>query len=143
MNLRKPAAKRSTLILIAGILWSAVGLFLMTLATVWLIRAELWLVMVFGLIALTAGWLYFRSMFIKLIDKNLDRIMAQAPGQEKVCVFAFQNVRSYLIALVMMAMGYGLRHSGVPKVYLSPFYFAVGFGLFVSSLAYYRYLRQL
>ncbi len=142
VGVRKPAAKRSTLILVAGLLWSAVGLLLMTIAGFWLSRGESWQVWLLAPAGFLLGWLHFRKMFEKLVGVNISRIEEQAPGHERVCVFAFQNIRSYLIAFLMMAMGYALRHSPIPKVYLAPLYLAVGVGLFSSSVAYYRRVRR-
>jgi len=41
----------------------------------------------------------------------------------------------------MMSLGYGLRHSGIPKTYLAPIYIAIGLALTLSSLLYYNRLR--
>ncbi len=140
--MRKPAAKRSTLILVAGMLWSAVGLLLMTLAGLWLVGGEPWQIGLLAAAGFLLGWFHFRKMFAKLVGVNISRIEEQAPGQEEVCIFAFQNIRSYLIAFLMMGMGYALRHSPIPKLYLAPLYLAVGVGLFSSSVAYYRRVRR-
>jgi hypothetical protein len=91
-------------------------------------------------IALVAGAIIYLFGFSKLAEINLKRIYDQAPGKDKVCVFAFQNTRSYLIIVIMMGMGYGLRHSSIPKIYLAPLYMAIGLALFLSSLKYYQHL---
>jgi hypothetical protein len=93
------------------------------------------------IIAVAAGITIYLFGFSKLAAVNLSRIYEQAPGKEKVCVFAFQNTRSYIIIVIMMGMGYGLRHSSIPKTYLAPLYLAIGLALLLSSLKYYRHLH--
>ena len=47
--------------------------------------------------------------------------------------------RSYLIVIVMIAMGIDLRHSPLPKPYLAVLYGGIGMALVLSSV---RYLRH-
>lgn len=138
--MKKPAAKRSTLTLIAGMVWSLTGIGLSTAGIYWLSGEPGRVLM--GLIALglAIGIVVYRFKFGGIARENLERIYAQSPGNEKVCVFAFQNIRSYILVAIMMAMGYTLRHSGIPKVYLAPMYLAIGTGMLWSSFVYYRHL---
>jgi hypothetical protein len=138
--MKTPAARRATLVLVAGIVWSLVGLVLLAVATNWLIQDRSALAIPL-LIGVAMGYLVFRFGFSHLARRNLFRIYAQSPHKDKICVFAFQNIRSYLIVIVMMAMGYALRHSGIPKLYLAPIYLAIGIALTLSSLLYYNRLR--
>jgi hypothetical protein len=136
-----PSAPRLVLVLLAGILWSAVGTVLMAVAVNWLspISGDTlpWLVL-----GLLTGIIIHRYGFSKLADVNLVRIFTQAPGKDRVCVFAFQNTRSYVIIIVMMVLGYTLRHLPIPRVYLAPIYLGIGLGLFLSSLKYYARLAR-
>jgi hypothetical protein len=139
-RMRAPDARRETLVLVAGIIWSLVGLTLVSIAAAWLVSSPHYLLlMVLG--GPVAGYVIYRFGFSHLARKNLVRIYAQAPEKDKVCVFAFQNIRSYLLVVVMMCLGYGLRHSGIPRTYLAPVYLAIGLGLLFSSLLYYNRLR--
>jgi hypothetical protein len=134
-----PVAKRKTLVLLAGIVWSAVGTGLMVAAAYWVLpyhSVELpWIIA--GCIA---GVIIFRFGFSRLVKVNITRIFAQAPGKDRVCLFAFQNTRSYIIVIVMMAMGYTLRHLPISKMYIMPIYAAIGLAMLLSSLIYYRHL---
>ena len=56
----------------------------------------------------------------------------------KTCVFAFVPWKSYLIIVIMIAMGSTLRHSAIPKQYLAILYMGIGLALMLSSV---RYLR--
>jgi len=127
------------LVLLAGIVWSAVGIGLMIAAMYWILpyrTVELpWIIA-----GVVAGVIIFRFGFSRLVKVNIARIFAQSPGKDKVCLFAFQNIRSYAIIVVMMAMGYTLRHLPISKMYIMPIYAAIGVALLLSSLIYYRHL---
>jgi hypothetical protein len=136
---KAPAARRKVLVLLAGSVWTAVGGILVAVAVRWSVTLRGHTAVAL-LIGLAGGVVVFRFGFSRLAAMNLSRIYTQAPGKDRVCVFAFQNTRSYLIVAVMMAMGYGLRHSPIPKIDLIPIYLAIGLGLVLSSLHYYRRL---
>ena len=51
--------------------------------------------------------------------------------------------RSYLIVLVMVSMGIALRHSPIPKKYLSVLYNGIGLALFLSGIRYLRFFFKL
>jgi len=136
-----PAANRKVLVFLAGLVWSIVGLGLILAAVNWLSAADSGVVyaVVFGL--LIGGMIYYFG-FSPLAATNLTRIYSQAPGKDKVCIFAFQNKRSYYIVIIMILMGYTLRHLPISKIYLSPIYLAIGLGLFLASLRYYFRLAR-
>ena len=134
-----PAAPRKMLVLLAGILWSIVGLVLTSVAVGWFSLADRHVILAMA-VAIAGGLVVHRFGFSRLAATNLARIYEQAPGKDKVCIFAFQNTRSYVIIAVMILLGYTLRHLPIPKFYLAPIYGAIGLGLFLSSLRYYRHL---
>jgi hypothetical protein len=139
--MKAPEAKRWILVLLAGIVWSGVGAALVIMALVWLYAIPQNPLIPVG-IGIVAGAAIHGFGFSRLAMVNLERIRSQSPGKEKVCIFAFQNWRSYIMIAVMMAMGYGLRHSPVPKVYLISIYMAIGLALILSSFRYYRAIRR-
>jgi len=131
-----PAAKRKVLVLLAGVVWSIVGVSLIVVALNWLISGN-GNIGVSLAIGVAVGAVVHHFGFSKLVSVNLERIYSQSPGKSKVCIFAFQNRRSYLMISIMILMGYILRHSPIPKIYLSPMYLTIGFALLLSSLRYY------
>jgi len=138
--MKTPAVKRTSLILVSGIAWSAVGIFLIILASEWMLEIHRYIAILIA-VGIAAGLVIYRFGFSRIAAVNLARIKALAPEKEKLCLFAFQNKRSYAIIAVMMPMGYALRHSPVPKIFLIPIYAAIGLGLFLSSLLYYQHFR--
>jgi hypothetical protein len=134
-----PSAKRSILVLLAGIFWSGVGVALLAVATNWLLSVHEFALISLGVGAII-GLAVYRFGFSRLARTNLTRIFSQAPGKDRVCLFAFQNTRSYIIMATMMGLGYTLRHLPIPRLYLAPVYLAIGLGLLLSSLVYYRHV---
>ncbi|NPA68408.1 MAG: hypothetical protein GXO50_07360 [Chlorobi bacterium] len=133
-----PKVHKNVLILIAGILWTGVGILLNFFASRWipvLSSGEL----IFGIILGIAGGAaiaYFG--FGKLADKNIMRIDAY---EGKVCMWAFQKWQSYILIIFMISLGIFMRTSGlVPKIILTPMYIAIGLALFISSFRYYLFL---
>ena len=131
-----PSAKRSVLVFLAGLVWSAVGILLLAMAAYWLLRLSEGIAIVIAVGIVGAVIIYWRG-FGKLAEENLTRILTSFPGKDKICVFAFQNKRSYFIVPVMIVMGYTLRHLPVSKIYIAPVYIAIGLALFLASLKYY------
>jgi hypothetical protein len=136
----KPAVTNHFLLFIAGIVWAAVGIGLISLAFSWLSRASQVNVHLLGAAGFACALLIHHFGFLKIADKNLKRILVM---QEKSCIFAFIPWKSYLLIAVMISMGAGLRHSIIPKHYLAILYIAIGFALFLSSIRYIRvFIRE-
>ena len=135
--MKAPVADRKVLILIAGIVWSVVGLILSVVGIRWMIIAHRGIIIP-GLTGVLVGLAFDRWKFSRLSLKNIKRIFAGWPDKAKVCVFAFQSTLGYVLIAAMMILGYSLRHLPIPKIYLSPLYLAIGLGLILSSLQYYR-----
>jgi len=131
-----PAVDKRLLIFLSGILWSIVGIILCKLAMNWLSLTSrqnaVWPGITGGVLAV----LIYYFGFLKLVNKNTGRILSK---EGKVCIFAFQPWKSYLIILVMIGMGTVLRHSSMPKHYLAIIYIGFGGAMILSSLVYYKY----
>lgn len=135
----KPAVKKFWLQLLAGLMWSGVGVMLVRFAWRWLAEVELStevLLLIAGLAL--AATIYFWG-FSKLAGKNIRRI--EALPNPKPCLFAFQAWTSYPLVAVMIAMGIYLRlYSSFPHQLLAIAYLGLGGSLFGSSLHYYAHL---
>ncbi len=136
----KPAVGKQTLVLLSGVLWVLVGLMLLNYARQWLMAQGGAAAVALGLSGLGVSLFIHHFGFLRVVDKNLGRIL---PMQGKRCVFAFQSWKSYLIVVIMIAMGVGLRHSPIPKPYLSVLYIGIGLALILSSFRYLKYYREL
>ncbi|WP_456433012.1 hypothetical protein [Thermosulfuriphilus sp.] len=134
MDKWKPAAERRVLLLTCGLIWLIVGLYLMALAFYWFRRFGL---SIPGLLAVGGLLLVYYLGFVRIARKNIHRLQ-EKPA--RVCFFAFQSWKSYLIVAVMVALGITLRHSSLPKVWLAPLYMGIGGALTLASLSYFRQL---
>jgi len=133
----KPAVSRYWLISLAGLLWSAVGVMLCRLAYLWLTAVPWGGAVFLGISGILLALIAYRFGFSRIVGKNIDRIQQFS---EKGCIFAFQAWKSYLIIVIMVALGLFLRYSPLPKQYLAVVYLAVGGALFLSRFHYYALL---
>lgn len=142
MNLRKftPAADKRVLVLLAGLMWCGVGVMLVRYAVTWLSPLGKSRALIFYVAGFLAAMPIHHFGFLKIADKNLNRLL---PVTSKKCVFSFMTWRSYLIVLVMVSMGIALRHSALPKDYLSIMYNGIGLALFLSGIRYLRFFTML
>lgn len=116
-------------------MWTGIGIMLISLALSWLIEYEYdknWIYIICGIIM---ALIIHHFGFLKIVDKNLGRIKSLDP---KTCVFAFMSWKSYMLVIIMIAMGILLRRSPIPRNLLSIIYIGIGLALVLSSI---RYLR--
>ena len=136
----KPAVKKAWLYFLAGSMWILVGILLMSLAVHWIRDEQLHHAGLLLLIGIIGGLIIHHFGFLKVVDKNLDRLSKM---QERPCAFSFMSWKSYLMVALMMGMGFTLRHSGIHHRYLVSFYFAIGLALILSSIRYFRFLVRI
>ena len=130
-----PRVDKKILILIAGIMWCGVGVMLISFAVTWLSRYNGNGILIYYAAGFIAAMPIHHFGFLKLADKNISRMI---PLKEKKCLFSFITWKSYLIIVIMMTMGITMRHSSIPKQYLSVLYNGIGLGLFLSGIRYFR-----
>jgi len=137
----KPAVGIHLLLLFAGGVWMTVGAALLTLSYSWLRRYPGKGVFAFAGAGIASALIISRFGFLKIADKNIRRIL---PMEGKRCAFSFMSWKSYLLVTVMVAMGITLRHSPIPKPYLSILYTGIGLALILSSMEYWKaFFRQM
>jgi hypothetical protein len=134
-----PVVPKSWLLVAAGIMWLGVSLLLVDYAYTWLLGVPRSAEIISGTLGLVGGLAAYRYGFSHLALKNSRRIRELS---EKVCFFAFQNWKGYLVIVFMMALGITLRHSSIPREYLIVIYATVGLGLFLSSFHYFYNFYQ-
>lgn len=135
-NKYKPAVTKNVLLLVAGIVWEGVGIMLLVLAASWLHKASGIYIFPYAFAGILLALLVHHFGFLKIVDKNLDRILQM--DLKKRCFFSFIPSRSYLIIIIMIAMGILLRHSVIPKYDLAILYIGIGLALILSSVRYIR-----
>jgi hypothetical protein len=133
----RPAVDKSALIFLSFFVWVVVGTMLLLFAYTWLKASQDNSSFLFVCAGVGAALVIHHFGFLKIVDKNLGRIL---PMEGKKCAFSFMTWKSYIIVVVMVTMGTLLRHSAIPKTYLSILYIGIGLSLILSSI---RYLRVL
>lgn len=137
----EPAVDKRLLILFSGLVWGVVGVMLCHLAIGWLSQTTGDIAGYFAVSGAILSLLIHHFGFLKLADKNIERISAY--DKDKVCIFAFQEWKSYMIIVVMVCMGIILRHSPMPKAYLSIIYIGFGGAMMLSSVRYFHVFFRL
>jgi hypothetical protein len=133
----KPAVSKYWLATAAGLMWTAVGLILCGLAYEWLAALPLRWAAPLGVVGIILAFAFYHFIFSKIALKNIERLR-EFP--DRVCFFAFQAWKSYLVIALMVMFGFVLRHSIIPNYYLSVPYTAIGGALILSSFHYYAHL---
>lgn len=134
-NIFKPAVTKSILLFLAGFVWFCVGTMLLVFAYSWLSDTPGTIFFTFFSLGGVMALLVHHFGFLKIVNKNIDRIL---PMVDKKCLFSFITWKSYMMIIVMIAMGTSLRHSSIPKPYLAILYTGIGLALILSSLRYIR-----
>ncbi len=135
INRFTPSINSSFLLILAGLLWLSVGIMLCNFAYHWLLNYEgknMIFILISGFIL---AILFTLFKFKKFALKNIERIKAKGV---KSCFFSFMSWQTYIMVIVMMSMGIILRHSSMPKEYLSVLYIGIGGALFLSSFMYFN-----
>jgi len=135
-----PAVSKTWLIVLAGLMWSVVGLMLCRLAYDWLVDIHSRGVLPLELLGVISALMAHRFCFSRIARKNISRLTLLT---EKTCVFAFQRRRSYLLIVLMSALGIALRNLPIPRPYLALLYTTIGGALFLASLQYYGCLWRI
>ena len=135
----KPGVNKFWLDLLSGLMWSGVGIFLISLTREWVPFEGLGIVLAVRFAGVLLGLAIWYWGFSRLAKRNIIRI--EAIASDKPCVFAFQGWTSYPLVAVMISLGIFMRvYSPIPKWVLAIGYVGIGQGLFLSSLYYYQHL---
>jgi len=136
----KPDVPKCWLFAASGVMWSGVGAMMCATGFGWL--AQEGMKRTVGVAAAGVALAVMAAVwsFGGIARRNIQRLR-RLPARG--CLFAFQAWRSYLVILVMVALGITLRRLPIPGVALSTIYIGIGGALLLSSLQYYRYLGRL
>ncbi len=131
----KPGASRRGLMMLASLVWAFAGG--MLLARGYGYDMETTpphpLLLMAGVVG---GILFFRLLFQHISARHIARILTLKP--ERPCLFSFLSWRSYMLMIIMVGGGIGLRTSGiVPQRDLGALYVAMGLPLLASSARFF------
>ena len=127
----KPGATTNTNLLVAALMWSFIGFYLMVRG--YLLDQPLpgmFLLLALGLGTMKALWLIERAA-----RKNIARIVARPDG---MCLGGVYSWGMWGMVVCMMVGGRLLRNSAVPPLVVGVIYVAVGWALLLSSRLIWR-----
>jgi len=133
-------SSRRTRLLLAALVWSGVGMFLLILGIHWVLLAPTAWTWPALALALGVGWAKGHYVLARSAEANARRI--EGSDTHRFIGHAF-SVGMWLMALAMMTLGAYLRRSQVPRFHLGMIYCAVGLALFQGSLVSWRHWRLL
>lgn len=129
-----PLVSRRTLLFVATVVWFFAGGMLISrgISGVFQFRDYLILKLI---TAIFTGLVFYWFMFRRISGKHIKRIANQPV--DRLPVYSFFNLRSYIMMGMMISMGVALRKTGViPFQYLSVFYVAMGLPLLISAFRF-------
>jgi hypothetical protein len=136
----KPAVSKTWLIVLAGLMWSVVGLMLCQLAYHWLVVIHWRWVLIFETLGIVLALTAHKFCFSRIAQRNIARLSLLTG---KTCIFAFQRWKSYFLIVLMITLGIFLRNLPIPRPYLAILYTTIGGALFLASLQYYGCLWRI
>ncbi len=136
-HLPEPAVSRKGLMISAGLFWVIGGLILVVRSGMVLRTGRIDVVWPAAL-GVILGSLKYRLVFTRIVTVNIRRINELSPHKDKICLFAFQSLQSYLFVIVMIGLGIGIRYIGLTGAVLATIYLAIGTALLLSSVLYFR-----
>jgi len=125
----KPGVNRRTHLLMTAVLWTVIGLLLLTKGAFRLSQLEDWQPLIIAL-AVLGGSLKAYFILDKSARKGIDRILSFKEG---TCLGAVYSVKTWILVLCMMGMGVILRNSSLPLSLLCFLYLTIGWALLLSS----------
>ncbi len=132
-------AKKKELLTVSGVVWMIAGINILRIGITSYLGClggtRLWAVLL--MLALSALIFFgFAMMFWRIVKKNEGRIMGYR--EEKQSIFRFFDLRGYLLMAFMMALGIGLRSSGLlPTSFFAVFYSGLGSGLTLAGVLFF------
>ena len=126
--------KRTTLLLLACLVWSAAGFNILRIG---LAAYPAYCTAVNLLLSLAVFAVFQRFIFGRLVQKHTARITAYREARH--FFLKFFDAKAFAIMAVMMAGGIGLRASGLaPERFIAVFYSGLGAALLLAGLLFGR-----
>jgi hypothetical protein len=131
----KPAAPQRIHLLLAAIMWTAVGAMLALFGLRWLLHGDHPLLVWLIIAAIVLGALKAIFVLRHAAARVINRI--QMRGDHR-CIGGFFSWRTWIAVAVMMGAGWLLRHAGLPPSVLGVIYLAIGAALLIAACLLWR-----
>jgi hypothetical protein len=131
----KPSAPARGHLLTAAIAWTVVGAALLFFGLRWAWASQSGLVRGLLIAAVFAGALKARLVLRRAARRSIDRIRSR--GDDR-CLGGFIPLWGWGLVLLMMGMGFALRHGLLPHPVVGLIYVAIGTALLTGSVDFWR-----
>ena len=134
MELFTPRCNKRSLLLIAGLVWIFAGGMVSKLGLDVLFTSSIH-PFISLIVAVVTFYIFFNFIFMKLVKKHKNRIAKKE--QDKLCLFSFFDVKSYIIMIFMMSLGITIRSiQSINPLCWAAIYIGIGSALLCSGIAF-------
>lgn len=134
MELFIPRCKKRNLLFIAGLVWIFAGSMVAKLGLDVIFTSSVHL-FISIIVATITFYVFFNFIFIKLVKKHKNRISQKE--QDKLCLFSFFDIKSYIIMIFMMGIGITIRSiPSINPLCWAAVYIGIGLALFSAGVAF-------
>ena len=126
----KPAASARVHLFLAALLWTAVGAMLLLFGARWSLAADFPYMPAVLALAVVAGAFKSEYVLARAARRAIERIHTRGDGR---CIGGFLSARTWLFVLIMMGLGYALRHGLAPRAVVGVIYVAIGTSLLLAA----------
>ncbi|MCC3865256.1 hypothetical protein K0040_13365 [Terrisporobacter petrolearius] len=134
MELFTPRCNKRSLPFIAGLVWIFAGGMVSKLGFNMLFTSSIH-PFISIIVAVVTFLIFFNFIFIKLVKKHKNRISEKE--QDKLCLFSFFDVKSYIIMIFMMGLGITIRSiDSINPLCWAAIYIGIGLALLSAGVAF-------
>lgn len=134
LEILKPGVPKPVLIALGAALWGFAAYRILKLGFVFIERHALHHVLNY-LIGIAGFIPFFLLVFRKVSLRYVNRI--KNLPQRRPCMFAFFDLRGYILMTFMITMGIAISHwKVIPELYKGTFFISLGLSLLASSIFY-------
>ena len=127
----KPGVTKRVLLFFAAAIWGFAAFKILWMTDKFLDDPSItiWRPVIAGI---SGFYFLFKYMFLKVCRRYIKRILELKP--DRLCLFAFFDVKGYLIMGIMITLGIVIgKVTMIPRVLLGVFYISLGLSMLVSA----------
>ncbi len=134
IQILKPGAPKAALIALGAALWGFAAYRILKMGFIFIERHALHHIVNY-LVGIAGFVPFFLLVFRKVSKRYINRI--KNLPQRRPCIFAFFDLRGYILMTFMITMGIMVSHwKVIPELYKGTFFISLGLSLLASSIFY-------
>jgi len=129
-----PRCYKKNLLVIAGTVWVIAGTMVSKLGIEVFLKGDKH-ILISLIVGIIVFFIFFNFIFKKMVKKHRNRILSKE--KDKLCVFSFFDVKSYIIMIFMMGLGITIRSiPSINPICWTPVYIGIGSALFLTGVLF-------